>query len=93
MDVAGLLHKQLGEKDYCYVMINAPMTCLTLNRLQSMIVGRETSIQTKIWFIAMSLLALARQSADEIVLTCCLHRDIILIECSTCRWRQLTTQP
>ena len=28
-------------------MINAPMTCPTLNRLQSMMVGRETNIQTR----------------------------------------------
>ena len=34
--------------DFTNVMINAPMTCLTLNRLQSlMMVGHETSIQTK----------------------------------------------
>ena len=32
---------------YYYVTINAPMACLTLNRLhKSLMVGRETSIQT-----------------------------------------------
>ena len=29
-------------------MINAPMTCLTFNRLQSLMIGHETSIQPKI---------------------------------------------
>ena len=29
---------------YYYVLINAPITCLTLNRLQRLMVGRETSI-------------------------------------------------
>ena len=36
MDVVGLPDKQLRADAYYYyyVMINAPMTCLTLNRLQ-----------------------------------------------------------
>ena len=38
---------QLGAEVYYYVMINAPMTCLNLNRLESLMVERETSIRAK----------------------------------------------
>ena len=34
MFVVGLPHKQLGAKAYYNVMINAPLLCRTLNRLQ-----------------------------------------------------------
>ena len=34
---------QLGAEAYCYVRINAP--CLTLNRLQIMMVGRKTTVK------------------------------------------------
>ena len=45
MDVLGSLHEQLGAEAYYQVTINERMTCLTLNRLQVLMVGRETSIQ------------------------------------------------
>ena len=42
MDVlVGYPHKQLGAEAYYYVMINAPMICLTLNRLQPMIATKN----------------------------------------------------
>ena len=47
MDVVGQPYKQLGAEAHYYVMIKAPMTGLTLNRLQILMAGRETSIQTK----------------------------------------------
>ena len=37
---------QLGAEVYYYVKINAPITYLSLNRLQIIIVGRETNTQT-----------------------------------------------
>ena len=47
MDVIGYPHKQLGAEAYCYVTINAPIKCLTLNRLhKSLKVGRKNN-QTK----------------------------------------------
>ena len=33
MDVVEYPHKQLGEEVYNYVIINAPMTCLTLKKI------------------------------------------------------------
>ena len=47
MDVVEYPHKELGAEAYYDVMINSPMTCFTLNRLQSLMVGCETSILTK----------------------------------------------
>ena len=42
-----LRENQIGEEAFYYVFINAPMKCLTLNRLnKSLMVGRETSVQT-----------------------------------------------
>ena len=46
-DVVGKPNKQLGTETYYYVIINAPMRCLSLNRLQSLMVGHKTSIRTK----------------------------------------------
>ena len=43
MNVAGEPHKQLRAEAYLYVMINAPIACLTLNKLPTILmVGRET---------------------------------------------------
>ena len=36
-----------GAEIYYFVMVNAPLTSLTLNKLQSLMVEREASIQTK----------------------------------------------
>ena len=47
MDVVEKPIKQLGAEAYYYVMINAPMTFLTLNRLQSLMVERETNIRIR----------------------------------------------
>ena len=51
MDVVEYPHKQLRAEAFYYAMIYAPMTCLALNRLlESLTVGRETSIQTNTLF-------------------------------------------
>ena len=43
------IYEQLKAEAYLYVMINEPMTCRTLNRQQSLMVGPEpkTSILNK----------------------------------------------
>ena len=48
MDVVGYPHKELGAEAYYYVMINAPMECLTLNKLQKVWWSCvKTNIQTE----------------------------------------------
>ena len=41
-----LLESNFEAEAYYYVKINAPMKCLTLNRLKSLMIGCETNIQT-----------------------------------------------
>ena len=42
MDAVGYPHKLLEAGAYCYVMINALMTCLTLKEpVKSLMVGRK----------------------------------------------------
>ena len=50
MDEVGKSHKQLGEEAYYWVMINAHITCLTLNILQKSDgrTWKQTFEQTKI---------------------------------------------
>ena len=46
MDEVGKLHKQLEAESYYYVMINAPVTCLTLKEaVKSLLVGRKTTVK------------------------------------------------
>ena len=45
MDVVGYPCKQVGEDAYYEVIIKAPMICLTLIILHSLMVGRETCIK------------------------------------------------
>ena len=46
-------------------MINKPMTCLTLSRLQSLMVGRETSIQADIRLIDFPTLRLVSSYCSD----------------------------
>ena len=64
MDVVRQPHKQLRAEAHYYVMIDAPITCLTLSRLQSLLVGREKSIRTKTSVSSKELRAL-RPSENE----------------------------